>query len=189
MVWESPEGIAEYKKLGKEYPRTEFDKDFAYFMQRIEWDPDKRETIGSISRLKVSDESEFLIYSSKWEGHDEALKNYDHRTRDKLGIYEKLEKHTTRSLNIENQIEERTTIGRKTLAYSIPFTKERLEELHKICNDRSANPADKTKYYVEPLGGTEITIIRYEDFLNGDFEDLHKNGAITITVSEQKKKA
>ncbi len=37
MVWESPEGIAEYQKIGKPYPKTIFDRDFDAFMKKIVW--------------------------------------------------------------------------------------------------------------------------------------------------------
>jgi len=77
MVWESPEGIAEYQKIGKEYPKTVLDQDFTAFMQKMAWDPNKREIIQEITRIRLVDDSEFLVYGSKWEGHDKLYGNYD----------------------------------------------------------------------------------------------------------------
>jgi hypothetical protein len=34
-----------------------------------------------------------------------------------------------------------------------------------------------------PEGGTKITIDSYQDWLNGEFEDLFKNGKITTVVT------
>jgi hypothetical protein len=179
MVWESPEGIAEYKKIGKEYPRTVLDKDFTSFMKKIAWDPSKRETIGDITRIRLADNSEFLIYGSKWEGHDKLYGNYDERYWDEVGVYEGLEKQITRVLNEEkNEFQEVVKVGRRDTRYSIPFTKQNLEELHKKCNDRAARIGDRTKYSVWPEGGTKISVETYQDFLDGRFDDLHKYGKI-----------
>jgi hypothetical protein len=179
MVWESPEGIAEYKKIGKEYPQSVLDKDFTAFMHKIAWDPDKREIIGGITRVKMADDTEFLTYGSKWEGHDKMYGNYDKRFRGELGVYEAIEKRTTLVLNEEkNEFEERVMPGRREIRYSIPFTKAALEDLHKRCNDSGAKMTDRTKYYVQREGGTTITVETYNDFLNGKFDDLHKYGKI-----------
>jgi hypothetical protein len=179
MVWESPEGIAEYAKIGKPYPKTVFDQDFTAFMHKIAWDPNKRETIQNICRIRLADDSEFLIHDSRWEGHDKLYGNRDKRHRSELGVYEGVEKQVTRVLNEEkNEFEERVGIGRKELRYSIPFTKAALEDLHKRCNDKGAKMADRTKYYVQPEGGMTISVESYEDFLNGKFDDLHKYGKI-----------
>ena len=179
MVWESPEGIAEYTKIGKPYPYTVLDKDFTAFMQKIAWDPNKRETISEITRIKLADDTEFLTYSSRWEGHDKLYGNYDKRNRCELGVYEGIERQTTRVLNEEkNEFQEVVTAGRREPKYSIPFTKEKLEELHQKCNDKAARIAERTKYSVWPEAGTRISVERYEDFLNAKFTDLIKYGKI-----------
>jgi len=179
MVWESPEGIAEYTKIGKPYPYTVLDKDFTAFMQKIAWDPNKRETISEITRIKLADDTEFLTYSSRWEGHGKLYGNYDKRNRCELGVYEGIERQTTRVLNEEkNEFQEVVTAGRREPKYSIPFTKEKLEELHQKCNDKAARIAERTKYSVWPEAGTRISVERYEDFLNVKFSDLIKYGKI-----------
>src|SRR5437773_2604718 len=124
-------------------------------MHKITWDPNKCETISEITRIRLADDSEFLIYDSKWEGHDKLYGNRDERFRGELGVYEAIEKVTTRALNEEkNEFEERVSIGRKEMKYSIPFTKATLEELNKKCNDKDARMADRTKYSVWPEAGT-----------------------------------
>jgi hypothetical protein len=179
MVWESPEGIAEYKKIGKEYPKTVLDNDFTAFMHKIAWDPNKHETIGGITRIKLADDTEYLTYSSRWEGHDKLYGNYDKRNRCELGVYEGIERQTTRVLNEEkNEFQEVVTAGRREPKYSIPFTKEKLEELHQKCNDKAARIAERTKYSVWPEAGTKISVESYEDFANGKFSDLIKYGKI-----------
>jgi len=70
------------------------------------------------------------------------------------------------------------TTGRREPKYSIPFTKEKLEELHQKCNDKAARIGERTKYSVWPEAGTRISIERYEDFSEGKFTDLIKYGKI-----------
>ena len=89
---------SQYKKIGKEYPQSVLDRDFTAFMHKIAWDPNKRELIREIARVKMADDTEFLTYGSKWEGHDKMYSNYDKRYRGELGVYEAIEKLTTRVL-------------------------------------------------------------------------------------------
>ncbi len=122
-------------------------------------DPNKKERIQNICRIRLADDSEFLIHDSLWEGHDKLYGNRDERFRGELGVYEAIEKVTTRVLNEEkNEFEERVSIGRKEMKYSIPFTKATLEELHKKCNDKGVRMADRTKYSVWPEAGTRISV-------------------------------
>jgi hypothetical protein len=64
----------------------------------------------------------------------------------------------------------------RDIKYSIPFTKQNLEELHKKCNDKAARITERTKYSVWPEGGTKISVESYHDFANLDFQTLHKYG-------------
>ena len=57
----SPEGIAEYKKLDKEYPKTIFDQDFEAFMKKIAY---------SIVYVNTIEELQRNIY--KWSYKDEG---------------------------------------------------------------------------------------------------------------------
>jgi hypothetical protein len=96
-----------------------------------------------------------------------------------LGVYEGIEKQVTRVLNEEkNEFQDVVSAGRREMRYSIPFTKEKLEELHKKCNDKAARIGERTKYSVWPEAGTRISVERYEDFLNAKFSDLFKYGKI-----------
>jgi hypothetical protein len=111
--------------------------------------------------------------------HDKLYGNYDKRNRCELGVYEGIERQTTRVLNEEkNEFQEVVTAGRREPKYSIPFTKEKLEELHQKCNDKAARIGERTKYSVWPEAGTRISVEKYEDFLNAKFADLINYGKI-----------
>src|SRR5712692_5161046 len=116
ICWKSPEGVEEYKKVGMQYPTHVMDEDFEKFIAKIEWDPNKRETITDIIRVKTHTDKEFLLYSSTLRGQDQMLKNYDERTRSRLGTYMVIEPHTTRSIKTDHitetsQVEDKVTIG------------------------------------------------------------------------------
>jgi hypothetical protein len=65
------------------------------------------------------------------------------------------------------------SIGMMDIKYSIPLTNQNLEELQKICNDRAARITERIKYSGWPEGGTKISVERYEDFANLDFQTLN----------------
>ena len=73
------------------------------------------------------------------------------------------------------------------VSYFLKFSKETAEQLHKACNDSISRPNQKTRYYVMPEGGTKITIQTYEDWLNGEFNELYDNGKILIPNTKPKK--
>ena len=87
-----------------------------------------------------------------------------------LGVYEAIEKVTTRALNEEkNEFEERDFNWKKRNEIFDPIHQSNTKELHKKCNDKGPKMADRTKYSVWPEGGTKISVERYEDFANLDF--------------------
>lgn len=176
--WKSPQGVAEFAKIGKPYPDTEFDKAWEKHLRRLEHDPNKKEVITQLKRMQVAEDVEFLVYTHTVYGHDD-IGSYCEKSQAGIGIYPILRPINQRILNEDNQYETVTTSYTEELGYFIPFNKEMLERLHKLCNDSTVAIKTRTKYSVQPDGGTEIAVASYEDFANGDFEDLYKNGRIT----------
>lgn len=171
---------AEYRILGEKYEPTEFDKHYQHVLRQIEQDPNKKDTILSITRLMVSPEEEYIVYDHQWEGKNvmgSALK----AAQTNVGVYPHFDALYEKFINEDNTYSQRLISKNTNVAYFIPFTKDKAEELHKLCNDKIARPNLRTKYFVTPDGGTTISINNYEDWLNGEFNDLYEHGKITTT--------
>jgi hypothetical protein len=73
------------------------------------------------------------------------------------------------------------------MGYEFPFTKENVDSIHKLANDRSRN--NRTEYIVsEYKGGRRFTILSYEDFRDKSFEELQTGKPPLIQQEVPKKK-
>lgn len=172
--YKSPEGIAEYQKTGQEYPDHVQDLMFRHHHQLIDWDRNKREIINSVTRVKLWNGEEYLVWSDTSEGVDKVYGRKHTFYRSNLGRYLKIETQTTRIPNPDFQsnpnmefdlndssgdgkpkdfgnlspFKEITNVIGEKEAYSLPFTKANLEDLHKRCIDKAANTGELTSYSV-----------------------------------------
>ena len=129
-----------------------------------------------MKRIMVSPGEEYIVYHHIWEGTN-PIGSFIRTTQTNVGIYGHFEPIYERFIQDDNTFGQRLVSKNIATAYFIPFTKETAEELHKLCDDKSFR--NKTEYVVQPEGGTPITINSYNDWVNGDFDDLHENGTIT----------
>lgn len=194
--YKSPEAVNEYLKIGQEYPDHINDLMFRHHHQLIDWDPNKKEVINSLTRVKTFDDSEYLVYSDTSEGVDKIYGRRHTFYRSNVGRYLKIETQKTRipnpdfvanpsleyDLNDSNggkardygaisPYKEVTNVVGETEAYSLPFTKANLEELRKKCND-------KTRYSVAKESGQTVLVNNFESFRDGDFEQLFNYGGV-----------
>ena len=167
---------AEYQKVGQPYEETEEEKHYKQVLKQIESDPNKKERIIHMKRIMVSPGEEYIVYHHIWEGTN-PIGSFIRTTQTNVGIYGHFEPIYERFIQDDNTFGQRLVSKNIATAYFIPFTKETAEELHKLCDDKSFR--NKTEYVVQPEGGTPITINSYNDWVNGDFDDLHENGTIT----------
>lgn len=172
----------EYQKIGQAYEETEEDKSYKQILKEIENDPNKKERITSMTRILVAPGEEYIVYHHTWEGIN-PIGSFRKTTQTNVGIYGHFEPIYERYITEDNTFAQKLISKNTDTAYFIPFTKERAEKLHKLCNDTPAKPSSRTSYYVLPEGGTKITIPKYEDWLNGEFDDLHEHGKITLNPS------
>lgn len=187
--WKSQEGLKEYQKIGVPYPTTEWDKDYDRFIEKTggtaEGVKEKTE-IKRITRVQASDEKEYIIYDENKVRYD-GLDNADRRFRENIGTYP-IPQGKKEVYYDENNIQKtRTTnINNVETGYSIPFTKQKLEELHKNAADKVAQRTGKTQYFVEKLNGSLISVESYEDLREADFEELFKYGKKKLSWKEEK---
>jgi len=177
----------EYQKMGQVYEETEEDKYYKQILREIENDPNKKERISSMTRILVSPGEEYIVYHHSWEGIN-PIGSFRKTTQTNVGMYGHFEPIYERFIQEDNTFGQRLVSKNTDTAYFIPFTKEKAEELHKLCNDAVAKPSARTSYYVMPEGGTKITIPSYKDWLNGEFDDLYEHGKITLLIQEKPKK-
>ena len=176
----------EYQKIGQAYEETEADKSYKHILKEIENDPNKKERISNMTRILVSPGEEYIVYHHSWEGIN-PIGSYRKTSQTNVGVYGKFEPIYERYITEDNTFENRLISKNTDTAYFIPFTKEKAEELHRLCNDAIAKPSARTAYYVMPEGGTKITVNSYQDWLNGTFEDLHQTGKATPLISNTNK--
>jgi hypothetical protein len=173
----------EYEKLGLVYEENEEDKAYQHALKQIQNDPNKKERITSMIRVAVAPGEEYIVYHHTWEGTN-PIGSKVKTTQTNVGIYGKFDPIYERFITEDNTYGQKLVSKNTDTAYFIPFTKERAEELHKLCNDITSKPGSRTSYYVMPEGGTKITVESYKDWLNGNFEDLHANGKITTATQQ-----
>lgn len=173
---------AEYQKISQPYEETEEDKHYKFILKQIEHDPNKKERIIQMDRILVSPGEEYIVYHHTWEGSN-PIGSFMKTTQTNVGIYGHFEPIYDRFIQEDNTFGQRLISKNTITSYFIPFTKEKADELHKLCNDASANRQSRTSYYVTPDGGTKITVDSYKDWRDGTFEDLHQNGRITIAAA------
>lgn len=213
-LYKSPEGVSEYQKIGQSYPDSIQDQIFEHHQQLIAWDPNKTERINGITRVKRFDGSEYLIYSETSEGRDKLYGRRHTFFRNNLGKYIQLDVETVRTPNEEilanptmaaefdfdnndrpkdvskmDLFKEKATIVGEREAYSIPFTKENLDKLHKKCKDagRAAKQEEITSYGMTKENDIGILVTgSYEQFRNGDFDTLFNYGCIPTKEEKER---
>ena len=167
-----------YAQLNEEYKPTEQDQYYEHCLRQIQSDPNKKETIIAMSRVRVAQGEEYIVYIHQWEGHN-PIGSYVNVTQTDVGLCPSFQPIKERYITEEGTYADRVISKNVSVGYYIRFTKETANELHKLCNDVSAKTAARTKYYIENEGGNKIVINSYNDWVNGDFDDLHENGTIT----------
>lgn len=180
----SKEGVAEYEKLDPPYnfyPDTPEDIAKEKYMQMTARSPTEDRFITVLKRIMAADGNEYLVYGQILERQDGIgnVHPWDNDTTE--GAYQKpIPLKELKYDENNNPVRRTKSIRRVDTGYSIPFTKENCENLHKDCNDNANAPQPKTQYYVEKWNDNKtVTVLTYDDFLNGEFDDLFNHSKIT----------
>lgn len=191
-LWKSQLGVKQYEDLGLPYPDSMFDKAYEKFlkMTRDSKPEDNKTWIKKIVRLWVAEGQEYIIYDIR-EQRNDGIGNERHFNRECLGQYSLIGVKKEIFIDDEGKRQIRVipdSAHPTGIAYEIPFSRSKLEEMHKYCNDKASTPRDgKTQYLVEKLNQRTISVSNYNDFLNGDFETLYQHGYIPVEVKNRKK--
>jgi len=185
--WKSSAAESEFAKYHLPYPSNEFQDDWDRHTRKLENDKSKIDRITQMRRIKIGQDLEFITYTHILSGHDE-LGSYWEKGQAEVGTYPLLRPQNVREfIPEENRYETVTKSYSEEISYWIPFTKENIDKLHPLCNDTPNVIAKQTAYSIMPEGGTQISINKFEDWANGDFDELYEYGEI-IEQEEQEVK-
>lgn len=185
--WKSQEGLKEYEKIEYPYPTSEWDKDYDLFVEKTKNSVDKQKIkVGRITRIQGADNKEYLTYDETVTRFD-GLGNSFKRFRENLGTYPipQARREVTYDSNNNQQVK---TVGINNIetGYSIPFSKAKLDEIHKNAIDNVAQRAGKTQYFVQKVNAPPVTVQSFEDLKEADFEELYKYGKKSFGWKEEK---
>ena len=187
------EGVREYQKIGKEYPNTLTDEDYIKFQKRTANSPhsgrNKKEITRMIREL-ADDGNEYLIWDMR-EIKYTPLGAEDEFYCPGLGKYPIpiTRPQIVFGDNMQTQEVVSGNVVRDDVGYSMPFTKENADELHKFALDYKQQ--GRTRYVIRRVGGRRISVSNYEDFRDGNFDELEKYGTleekVTLDISAKNK--
>jgi hypothetical protein len=187
----SEKGIEEYQKIGKEYPNTQTDEAYLAFLKRTSNSPHSarnRKELHALVRELGDDGNEHLVWDMR-EVRYTPLGAEDPFYCPRMGVYPI--PITRPQLVIGENMQTTEIVSgnviRNDIGYEMDYTKENVEKLHEFSMDKKQQ--GKTQYIVRRIGGQKIGVNKYEDFRDGEFDDLERNGKITITSQETERKS
>ena len=182
---QSPEGEAEFSKLGLEYPREVFDRLYEEYIRNTRTEDLEKYThhrekeIVDIKRVKTG-EKEFITYSESEYRLDEAL-NVKHFFRSDIGKFPIPKAiYTIKQVAFGKKEREVSDIANIETGYSIPFSKEKMNELRQMGLSQSAH------FSVEHSNGIRISVETFEDLRDGEYNELNHFGTIPNDVQRRK---
>jgi len=197
----SEEGKKAFKDIGLDYPIEIMEQEFEDWYKKTTNNklPDgKREKhIQYMTRLRVPNySSNDKITYEEYIVHDLLISrmtkigNFEQRYQSPIGVYPKpiprYEMMMTQDFDRVRKLDGFESI---TPVYTIPFTKEKADELFKKYCDRKTQFSIKDK---EQSGGRLYSIKVYEEWRDGKFEDLlfwgHIPSKTEVTMKKQEEK-
>jgi hypothetical protein len=182
----SQKGEEMYKAIDRPYPLHSFDVAYNTFMRKTKNSKDNETIITKMIRLKLPSEEnqddelegkEYILYDVR-ETRRDGLGNKKTYVRLNLGKYPIPEKILEMKFDEDFQpVQKVVGVGEVHTGYEIPFTKERAEEMHKLCKDKiTATNSIRTQYLVQKYNEYKISVDSFKDWLTGDFETLYATG-------------
>jgi hypothetical protein len=184
--FKSPEGIAEYEKIGMKYPRTMPDEWYDKFLKvtRNTKKEDYKIYIPNMKRFIRSSGEEFIIYAMTETRYD-GLHNRKKFNRGGMGMYAKPIPHREIKARIteeEGLVQDIiTTVEAIETGYSIPFIQKNIDKLIKYTDGNTAYSIQKEDY----RSGQRYTIRSLNDWRNGKTEELLRFGHIASDYEKQ----
>lgn len=167
------EGVEAYQAIGKEYDNTLDDIRYENILKTTRNSPHSnrnKKLVRVMVRLTADDGQEYIKYDL-YELRYDAIGAWHEIYQPNVGLYPIPVTQPKMEYGPDGIVQEVVNgpIVRIDTGYSIPFTKENVEDIHKMCNDVSR--ADRTQYILK-AGGKKVTVRRYEDFRDKSFEEL-----------------
>lgn len=183
----STKGEEMYAKIGRPYENTLKDDQYAAFLKKTTNSPHSarnKKIVTHMIRERAEDGNEYLRYEisdTRYDGIGAEWTQYCPNQ----GIYP-IPIAQPKIQFGENMTTQEVITGdiiRYDIGYEIPFTKEAVDKIHEMANDRLRN---RTEYVVsEYKGGRRVTVPSYEDFRDKPFDELMSGKPVVI---ETKKK-
>jgi hypothetical protein len=186
----SKKGVEEYAKVNKQYENTTTDNDIETFERRTANSPHSaknKKVVQVMVREMADDGEQYLVYDLSDRRYTaigaEVTQYMPSQGKYPIPI---VQPRIEMGPNMTTQEIVNGPIIRYDVGYEIPFTKANVDRIHQMADDKSQTA--RTQYIVKRAGGMKHSVNKYEDFRDGDFEDLETKGRITLTEEEVKAK-
>jgi hypothetical protein len=189
--WKSPEGIKAYEKIGKPYPVTTYDTDYEQFVNSTRSSDERNRTkrrVTRIMRVQGADGKEYLTYSEN-ETRFNDIGNSSSRFRENIGTYPIPEGHIVLYYDANGEQQSKVdSISDIKTGYSIPFSPQKANQIHKNAVDDVPQRAGRTEYFVQRANDPPVSVETFQDLVNAEFDELYKHGKRVPGWQEEKKK-
>jgi hypothetical protein len=193
----SPEGIAEFKKVGLQYPENAHDKHWNSVLERTpdgegnQYAHKNKTRVTDITRRRLESGKEYLTWNQT-EIRYTPLGDPEYKNRTNLGRYPIIEyKHAMKEEKSGYRHAVTQPTGRTKTGYSLEYNVKNIDKLHENASDgyefEEAINSDMrpTHYAVNDLRKhMTIAIHSWEDFRDGKFDELYQYGT-KVTSPEQ----
>jgi hypothetical protein len=183
------EGIDAYKTVGKPYDDTLDDIRYENILKITRNSPHSsknKKIVRVMVRLVADDGQEYIKYDL-YELLYDAIGAWHEVYQSNVGLYPIPVTQPKMEYGPGGQVQEVVNgpIVRIDTGYSIPFTKEAADDIHKMCNDISQR--DRTQYLAKLGNGKRITCKNYAVFRDWTLEEI-ETGKINDNAKLEKGK-
>lgn len=190
--WKSQEGIKAYEKIGKPYPTTTYDTDYEQFVNSTKSSDERNRTKRKLTRMMRvmgADGKEYLVYSEVQTRFNDIGNSFS-RFRENIGTYPIPEGNVVLYYDANGEQQQRVdNISDIKTGYSIPFSAQKANEIHKNSIDNVPQRAGRTEYFVQRINDAPVSIESFEDFRDGEFDELIKHGKRFSGWAQEKKES
>jgi hypothetical protein len=184
--FKSPEGLAEYEKLGIEYPRVMQDEFYEKFLRitRATKQQDRKFYIRSMVRHILANGEQYIIHDIQDTAYD-GLHNRKTFYRGGMGKYAKPVPHREIKARItedEGMVQDIiTTVDTIETGYSISFNQKNIDKLAKLVDGNTQYSIRKEDYKT----GMTFSVEGHNAWRNGSMEELLRFGHIASEYEKQ----
>lgn len=182
----SKKGEEMYTLIGRDYENTIDDNDYIAFINKTRNSPHSsrnKKQVMVMVRLRADDGKEYLKYDLRETRYDAIGAEWSEYLPN-LGVYPIPVANPTIQYG-ENMTTSEVRTGpiiRYDIGYEIPFIPEEVDKIHEMANDISYT--QRTQYILK-AGSKKVTVKKYQDFRDRDFDDLETGAYLLLEENEQ----